>query len=157
MFFINLFHGSSCLFITFPFFVSQLSFSLFLSPSLLSPSFFRFTSLLSLSSASPTCTLFLPSSSIACYPVALSAYRNSQSSLDFNAGREATTLFAATTVKGETTVCTNSPLTLIDHDACTDLRRASSPPISTEMKEKFHCSLVLLVFPCANSIKERDA
>lgn len=40
-----------------------------------------------------------------------------------------------------------SPLALIDHDACrADLRRASSHPISTEMKKKFHC------FPPARSI-----
>lgn len=75
--------------------VLQLSFSLSLSfhPLLaLSLSFIRLAHLHSLSPVV---------SSIARYPVALFSYRNSQSSLDLNAGREATTLFAATTLKGD--------------------------------------------------------
>lgn len=58
-------------------------------------------------------------------------------------------------------MCTRaSPLALIDHDACrADLRRASSHPISTGMRKKFHCSLLLVLFalPCVNPTKERDA
>lgn len=77
--------------------VLQLSFTLYLSifsPPSCSFSLFHPPGPLTLSFS---CLV----SSIARYPVALFSYRNSQSSLDLNAGREATTLFAATTLKGD--------------------------------------------------------
>lgn len=93
---VDLFHDSSCLLITCPlsFYSSpSLSLSLFSPPSC-SFSLFHPPGPLTLSFS---CLV----SSIARYPVALFSYRNSQSSLDLNAGREATTLFAATTLKGD--------------------------------------------------------
>lgn len=91
---VDLFHDSSCLLITCPLsFYSSPSLSLFSPPSC-SFSLFHPPGPLTLSFS---CLV----SSIARYPVALFSYRNSQSSLDLNAGREATTLFAATTLKGD--------------------------------------------------------
>lgn len=85
--------------------VFPLFFSLYFSVIAFSPSFHPLLALslirlAHLHSLSLSLSLFCRPLSRA-IPVALSAYRNSQSSLDLNAGREATTLFAATIVKGD--------------------------------------------------------
>lgn len=135
--------------------VLQLSFTH--SLSLFTP----FLLFLSLSSAWPTYTLFLLSYLLSRATPSHSSPIGIPSHLSTSTrDAEATTLFAATTLKGDDGVHQLSPLALIDHDACrADLRRASSPPISTEMRKKFHCSLllVLLALPCVNSMKERNA